>query len=142
MFTKKFYFAFALLISVTLLSYFSFQKFRPGLAKKPPEEVKGVVSDSPYSFLPPYENAIEMGHSSSSDALDKTYLIRSNCSSKIHLFYQNILTDKGWELERSSEEGGFLIKTYKKGTEKIEVRTFDKSDANECLVNLLGSGSD
>lgn len=141
-FSKKFYFAFALLISVSLLSYFSFLRFRPGLKTSERSSVRGVQTSNPFDFIPVIEGAQEVGSNTSPEALDASYLISGQCVPEIHRFYSNVLTDKGWELEKEATLDGFEIKTYKKGKDKVVVKTSESPSKEECHINLVGFSSD
>jgi len=143
-FTRKFYVLSVSLVIVSLLSYVSFTYFKPSLSfvKRNAKEVKGYFVKNPFSFLPSLEGAEELSYNLSSDGFERSYLISSECTQDVQRFYGNVLTEKGWKVERSEKRETIESLTYKKGPYKITVSSFNDSNNKECLVTLVGFSSD
>ena len=132
------------LVIVSFLSYVSFTYFKPSLnfVERNVKEVKGYFIKNPFSFLPPLEGAEEIRSNISSNGFESSYLISSECTQDAQRYYSNVLTEKGWELERSEKYENIESSTYKKNPYKITVSFFNNPDNRECLVTLVGFSSD
>ncbi len=137
-FSKKFYFAFTLLVFVSGLSYYSFSQYAPNIEAQTNKEVKGTQSEHPFAFLPDLPKAQEISANYSSESFEKSFNLSHICNGEAHKFYSNVLESKNWELEKTEESNNFVGKTYKNGKQKISVSTFSNPEKEECLVTLVG----
>ena len=139
--SKRFYFAFILLIFVSSLSYFSFSQYAPNIEAKSKEEVKGSQSEHPFSFVPDLPNAQSRSSNHSYESFERSFIKDETCSGEAQKFYTTVLEDNKWKLERTEEKENFVGKTYKKDNQKITVSTFNNPEKEECLIILVGFSS-
>ncbi|MBD3366008.1 hypothetical protein GF360_01550 [candidate division WWE3 bacterium] len=141
-FTKKFYFSFALLLTVSALSYTAFITFSPRLLAKVSESVKGTYIHSEFSYLPSIEDATEISANYKSEGFERSFVMSQSCENVPQRFYKNVLTADEWIAEKTESKESYQATTYKKGTQKIRVASFDDPEKDECLITLVGYRSE
>lgn len=94
--------------------------------------VKGYKTDS--EFVIPYPNGSKELSVDTTLGGKQITLQSIKSQKEIESFYNNVFIIRGWQVESSGLNNGFLVNVYKKGNQKINVSISQTKNLEETIV--------
>lgn len=124
----------SVLLTVAIISYFTFQTYLPKTLKQI-EEVKGYSTERDID-LPISKDAKELGRSNSTNGSQITYQL-SESSENTQQFYKNIMIGREWNIEMQTQTDTTTKTKYRKDNKRITITTSKQNDQTILSIEIF-----